>query len=93
LSDALDALDWPDTTTLESIAHRATVDFAAWINDRRYRTQLPHRLESAGYVAVRNPETKDGRWKLNGRYQVVYARRDIGGERERIVAARRLAGR
>ena len=96
LADALEGLHYPDATTLESIASIAggtDPDFATWLRERKNRRQIPHRLESAGYVPVRNPDTTDGRWKYNGRNQVIYARRNIGGERERITAARRLAGR
>jgi len=96
LADALEGLNYPDATTLESIAAIAggtDPDFATWLRERKNRRQIPHRMETAGYVPVRNPDRSDGRWNFHGHKHVIYARRDIGGERERITAARRLAGR
>lgn len=94
LADALEALGNPDATTLSEIAEKAeetrSQDFAEWLRDRRNSRKIPHRLEAEGYVAVRCDSTKDGRWKVNGKNQVVYARRELS-VRDRIVAARKLS--
>jgi hypothetical protein len=95
LTDALEGLGYPDAVTLDQIASKAAdvnPDFAAWLRERKNRRQIPFRLESAGYVTARNPATSDGRWKANGRNQVIYARRDFS-DRDRIAAAQRLVGR
>src|SRR5256885_5563179 len=42
------------------------------LRERRNRRQIPHRLEAVGYVPVRNPDAKDGLWKVGGRRMVVY---------------------
>ena len=44
-----------------------------WIKDPKNRRAIPHRLEECGYSPVRNPDAKDGLWKINGRRQAVYA--------------------
>lgn len=91
LVDALERLGNPTATTLSEIANATNADdFAAWLKDRRNSRVIPHRLGEVGYVAVRCPTTTDGRWKIAGRNQVVYARRDLP-IRDRIVGARELA--
>jgi hypothetical protein len=37
----------------------------------------PHRLETAGYVAVNNPDRRDGKWHVAGRRQMIYVRREL----------------
>jgi hypothetical protein len=79
LADALDRLGRPDATTRESIAvaaAEASPDFAEWIRNRNSR-QIPHRMESVGYVPVRNQNAEDGLWMIGGRRQAVYARCDL----------------
>ena len=47
-------------------------------------------MERCGYIQVRNPNSEDGRWKLQGRNQVVYAKVSLT-PRDQVAAARRLA--
>jgi hypothetical protein len=61
--------------------------FGEWLRDRRNARQIPHRLEAAGYVPIRNDAARDGLWKVAGRRQVVYARQDLT-LRDRLAAAR-----
>jgi hypothetical protein len=89
MQDAIDALGAPDALTLERIAIKASLSFTEYLNDRRNARRIPHRLEDCGYVAVRN-EGKDGRFKINGRNQTVYAKAELS-ICDRIAAARRLA--
>jgi hypothetical protein len=91
LADAIDALGSPDALTLAQIIIHAEADFAIWLRDRKNARRIPHRLEACGYVAVRNDGSKDGRWKVSGRNQVIYAKAALS-VRDRIVAARQLAG-
>jgi Family of unknown function (DUF5906) len=92
LADAIDALDSPPALTLEEIASRAQGPFAEWLRDRKNARRIPHRLESCGYVAVRNEAAKDGLWKIGGRRQVIYAKVDLL-PRERMAAASDLTQR
>jgi hypothetical protein len=67
LADVLDRLGNPRATTLIRIIAEASGDFLTWIRDRKNRPAIPHRLESAGYVAVRNDAAKDGLLTINGK--------------------------
>jgi len=89
LADVLEKLGWPDAVTLTDIIERANADFADWLRDRRNARRVPHRLEAAGYEAIRNDASADGRWKVAGKNQVIYARRELS-VRDRIGAAQRL---
>jgi hypothetical protein len=93
LADALDDLDRPDAVTLDQVANRAAAEFAIWLRDRKNSRLVPHRMEACGYVAVHNPtDNTDGRWRVDGRRQVIYARAELS-VRDRISAARTLSGR
>jgi hypothetical protein len=50
------------------------------------RRALPHRLERCGYTSVRNPTSGDGRWKVQGKNQVVYTKASLS-LREQLTAA------
>jgi hypothetical protein len=96
-SDVLDALRNPDAVLLSRIISAAPVDgsqpnsFGHWIRDRRNRRVIPHRLEKAGYLAVRNPDREsDGLWKINGVRQVIYAKASLSFAAQ-VQAARALA--
>jgi hypothetical protein len=92
LFDALDAMGWPDATTLEKIAFRADTETAIWLRDRKNRRIIPHRLDQCGYVAVRNPDAKaDGLWRIGGKRQAIYSKSALT-LRDQIAAARRLSG-
>ena len=64
LADVLEHLGQPDAVTMTRLQTSATGDFGVWINDRKNRRNIPHRLESCGHVPVRNPDAKDGLWKI-----------------------------
>ncbi len=85
LADALDAIGNPPATTLSRIEERAA-EFANWLKERKNRRMIPHRMESAGYTAVRNSGATDGLWKIGDRRQVIYARKELS-VRERMTAA------
>ena len=78
LADVLELLGQRDAITLSDLASRATDDeFCAWLQDRKNRRQIPHRLESAGYIPFRNSSATDGLWKLNGKRQSVYVKKSL----------------
>jgi hypothetical protein len=66
----------------------APFEFALWLGDRKNARRIPHRLEACGYVPVRNPDAKDGLWKIDGT-RPVYARHELSLH-ERLTAASRL---
>jgi ribosomal protein L37AE/L43A len=90
LADVLDRLQNPDAVFLSQILGGADEDFAYWLRDRRNRRAIPHRLEQCGYIAVRNPDAKDGLWQIAGARQVIYAKASFS-IREQIAAAEAVA--
>jgi hypothetical protein len=86
----------PDALTLEQLRSAAQQSLqlsslAEWLADRKNRRTVPHRLESCGYVPVRNPDSpSDGQWKIGGKRQAVYATEALPLSAQ-IAAARQLA--
>jgi Family of unknown function (DUF5906) len=91
LADALDVLGSPNAVTLDQVAAQASPGFAEWLRDRKNARRVPHRFEACRYVAVRNPNDTEGRWKMSGRRHTIYAKAALP-ERDRLAAAFRLAG-
>ncbi len=100
LADALEALyashsragaeqETPAAVTIGRIAPFASESFRLWLTDRRNSRQIPHRMRAVGYTAVPNKDAKDGLWKVDGKRQVIYARRELA-ERERLIEADKL---
>ena len=85
----LDRLGNPDAVTLGRIQDMAEGNFGEWIRDRKNRRTIPHRLESCGYVPIRNPDADDGLWRVHGKRQSVYAK-TVLPPRDQIAAARAL---
>jgi hypothetical protein len=48
-----------------------------WLLERKSRRSIPYRLERCGYVFCRNPNAKDGRWKINKRWQTLYVKNTL----------------
>lgn len=86
LADALDLLGNPPAVTLHEIAEHSQIDFRTWLEERKNRRQIPHRLETAGYVPVRNPNASDGLWVIACKRQAIYGRTDLTVN-ERLAAA------
>ena len=85
-----DGLDGdPTARELEAVAAEALGEFAMWIKDRKNRRAIPHRLETCGYVPVRNDTAESGLWLINKVRQVIYAKSDLS-IRDRLRAARNL---
>jgi hypothetical protein len=89
LADVLDRIGNPHAVTIARITAAATGDFLTWIQDRKNRRAIPHRLETAGYVPVRNDAAKDGLWMINDKRQAVYARSDLP-IKDRLRAAQQI---
>jgi hypothetical protein len=93
LADVLEKCGNPSGTTLFELvtaAPTSPTSFADWLRDRKNARQIPHRMEAAGYVPVRNPDAKDGLWRVDGRRQVVYVKRELS-PRDRLSAAKGVA--
>lgn len=92
LADALDVLSNPDALTVDDIAFSSSDDFRLWLKDRRNSRTIPHRLATAGYVPVRNDGQSDGRWKINGKNVVVYAKSSLTPRERSVVVHAKLRG-
>lgn len=94
LRDILDDIGNPAVVTLSRLIlqaeHRRQFGLADELKDRKSRRSVPHKLERAGYLPVRNPNADDGLFKIGGRRQTVYGK-DTLTEAQRISEARKLA--
>jgi hypothetical protein len=91
LADVLDRMGNPSATTLLRIADMAAGEVQLWINDRKNRRAIPHRLERCGYAPVRNADAADGLWKIHGKRQVIYAKAELLPRDQYAAAARLVA--
>ena len=95
LADAIDELnenrgDGLMVCTLRMIAATNKGATMEWLLERKSRRTIPHRMADTGYIPVRNPDVKsDGRWRINGVRQVIYAPIGMPKE-ERLKAAEKL---
>jgi len=89
MADRLEALGNPAVVTLDGLRAGTPDDFQAWLCDRKNSRAILHRLEDCGYEAVRNPDANDGLWRISGKRQAVYGRRDLSWQ-EKLKAAARL---
>jgi Family of unknown function (DUF5906) len=85
LADVLEELGNPNAVTITRIANKATGEFKAYLQDRKNRRAIPHRLEKCGYRPVRNNHANDGLWRIAGKRHVVYAKASLS-ERDRLGA-------
>lgn len=90
LANVIENLKKPKAITTGKLVAFADDDFREWLKDRRNRRAIPHRLESAGYVTVRNGIAKDGLWSVDGKRQVIYALKELS-LRDQLDAANSLA--
>jgi len=91
MADALEKLGNPAAVTLALLQEAAgfNTDFQNWLRDPKNRRQLPHKMGNAGYMPVPNNDAKDRLWKISGKRQAIYGRKELT-ERDRLVAAARL---
>jgi hypothetical protein len=92
LADVLDLIGNPDAVTLDQLKASAHDETLEWLQDRKIRRAIPHRLERCGYVPIRNGAAKDGYWVVNYKRQPIYAKKSLS-VRDQIAAANRLADR
>jgi hypothetical protein len=67
----------PEVCSVLSIVTSPRGATLEWLLDRKHRRSIPHRMERAGYIACRNPDTDDGTWRINGRRQTLYVKADL----------------
>jgi hypothetical protein len=77
LLGAIEHMGDPDAFTLDDLRQHTIGGLEEWLNDRRNRRTIPHRLELCRYAPVRNLSTKDGYWKVDGNWQTIYAKSSL----------------
>lgn len=90
LNDVLENLGWPDAVTIDQLAAEADSEFRYWLKQPSNAKRLAHRLNDCGYQEARNPDRKDGRWKIDGSPVKIYGPQKLP-EEERVQAARALS--
>jgi hypothetical protein len=90
IENLLDLMKWPDALTLDDLRDNAIGAFGDFLRERKHFRMIVHRLEAAGYRAVRNQADRNkGFWKIGTRRQPVYAKASLS-QREQFAAAHRL---
>jgi hypothetical protein len=89
LADVLDRLNYPHVVLLRHVINAADPEFGRWLRERKNRRSIPYRFEKAGYVLVRRPGVDDGLWRVTGKKQVIYAKKELSLN-EQILAAEEL---
>ena len=88
IADALDELGRPDIVTLAMLVTTNRGATLEWLLDKKHRRSIPYKMETCGYVAVRNPDAQksDGLWKIDGRRQTLYGRASLVSEQRQQAA-------
>jgi hypothetical protein len=86
MADALDKLDRPEVVTIHQIRQVSDASFTEWLNERRNARLAHHRLDTCSYQPLRNPDAKDGLWKIGGKRQAIFMRSDLSFNEARITA-------
>jgi hypothetical protein len=90
-ADTLDALGNPNAVTLVQIKNNTnSTEFHEWLSDRKNARKIPHRMEACGYEPMRNKDADDGLWKISGKRQVIYVKRELN-EHDRHKAKEELS--
>jgi hypothetical protein len=98
ISETINIMERPPAITIGMLLNATpSHTFAMWLAERKNWRAIPHRLESCGYTAIRNPDTTYNRWQYrvtkagkSQTYEVsIYARKDLP-EKDRLHAARKL---
>jgi hypothetical protein len=62
---------------IAAISLKGASEVAAMLRDKKNRRRIPHFLEMAEYEHFPCPNTSDGRWRISGKKQTVYAHRNL----------------
>ncbi|PSO25111.1 primase-helicase family protein [Bradyrhizobium sp. MOS002] len=88
IADALDELGRPDVVSLGMLVSTKQGATLGWLLEKQHRRSIPYRMETCGYVSVRNPDAdkSDGLWKIEGRRQTLYGRTKLAPEQRQLAA-------
>lgn len=82
LEDLIDRMGRPPAFTLPMLLAEANQPPALnpireWLEDRKNRRAIPHRIERCSYLPIRNNDAKDGLWVCNQKRCVIYVEANI----------------
>jgi hypothetical protein len=91
LADVIERMGNPKAFTITGlIANTVGNDsLFLWLKDPKNRRHIPHRLKECEYEPLRNPDAKDGYWKIGDKRHAVYARMGLT-LKEQLDAAEKL---
>ncbi len=89
VADALDKMGNPEAVVLSELAAHADEETFFYLAGPKNARKVPHLLGEVGYLKVVNEGAQDGKWKVDGKRQTIYARRGLS-QRERLKAAQDL---
>jgi hypothetical protein len=91
LADVLDWMKRPAAVTVEQILTQPNLpaELFDWLREPKNRRTMSKHLRGCGYHVTRNPDSEQGLWRINGKRQKIYVRKDLSAE-DRIKAVRRL---
>jgi hypothetical protein len=89
LADAIEAMKAPDALTLADIVASPGGASLDWLLERKSRRAMPFRFDRCGYVACRNPNSDDGRWKINDKNQTIYVKKTLPPQEQFRAAQKR----
>ena len=83
----------PPAFTLKILMKHATGkmdpnSIGAWLDNRKNRRAIPHRLEPCGYVSY-GSDAPDGLWVVAGKRQVIYVQKNLDNK-AKLDARRKL---
>lgn len=68
----------PPAVTLGQLQAVASLEFRGWLQNPQNRKQVRHRFGALGYEPVCNDADKhDGQWRVNGKRQTIYGRKEL----------------
>src|SRR5262245_30927837 len=86
MADALDTLERPDVVTIHQVRQVSDASFTEWLTERKNARQASHRLDTCGYQPLRNPDAKDGLWKVASKPQAIFMRQELSFNEPRTAA-------
>lgn len=89
LAHALEKMNNPTAVTMDQIKTEAEWSLKDWLNDRRNRSKIPHKMANIGYEKIVRKDVNDTRFSTSCGRKLVYGNLNYS-KRERIDAANKL---
>src|SRR5690606_31990447 len=88
MAAVLDNMGRPDVVTPEDLRSSAIASFGSelGVDTPSGRKRLPHSMGREGYMLFRNPDRRDGRWRVGPDRFIVFVRRDVASKAAAVAA-------